>query len=386
MIGTWWVDPAQLDDDQKEVVRLGRDGSFLILGPPGSGKTNLLILRANYLCRADRPNVEVLVFTRTLKEFLVSGAANYTFPTNRVQTYNAWAMRLLSEYGIDYSSENNFEADRKNLLNGLQQLVYQNNKTGIYDCILLDEVHDYTPEEIDIFFELGKNVFAVGDPRQQIYRKRDCIRHLQSKVDKAIPLKYHYRNGINICRLADAIAKDTKHYEAMTNTSNYDETNLPSSVQHLKCKNLEEQCQKVIAAVVTQLEAYPGELIGIICPRREDLNHIEAILESSSIASYCTFQNPEFGYESFDASRRVCVCTLHSAKGLEFRALHILACEMLGHFPKPRNLAFTGVTRAKTSLSLYYAEDLPGFLESALRSLAPREDLPSISEAFGRSE
>ena len=46
---TWWVDPSQLDVDQKKVIRAGADQDLLILGPPGSGKTNLLLLRDNYL-------------------------------------------------------------------------------------------------------------------------------------------------------------------------------------------------------------------------------------------------------------------------------------------------------------------------------------------------
>ncbi len=46
---TWWVEEGQLDDDQRKVAELKSKGSYLIKGPPGSGKTNLLLLRAKYL-------------------------------------------------------------------------------------------------------------------------------------------------------------------------------------------------------------------------------------------------------------------------------------------------------------------------------------------------
>src|SRR4030042_3177433 len=85
---TWWVNESDLDDDQKRVIALGPDGRHLITGPPGSGKTNMLILRANYLSASGRPNLLILVFTRTLREFLVSGASRYSFPRDKVQTYN----------------------------------------------------------------------------------------------------------------------------------------------------------------------------------------------------------------------------------------------------------------------------------------------------------
>ena len=54
---TWWRSPDQLDPDQQEIVSLPLEGSHLVVGPPGSGKTNLLLLRASYLARAGFPNI-----------------------------------------------------------------------------------------------------------------------------------------------------------------------------------------------------------------------------------------------------------------------------------------------------------------------------------------
>ena len=52
MEATWWTQPDQLDEDQKKVVALPMEGNHLVVGPPGRVKTNLLILRATYLYRA----------------------------------------------------------------------------------------------------------------------------------------------------------------------------------------------------------------------------------------------------------------------------------------------------------------------------------------------
>jgi hypothetical protein len=49
-------------------------------------------------------------------------------------------------------------------------------------------------------------------------------------------------------------------------------------------------------------------------------------------------------------------------------------------------MAFTGGTRAKTSLSIYYINNLYGYLEKALAALFPRQERPDISEAFGQGE
>ena len=40
-------------------------------------------------------------------------------------------------------------------------------------------------------------------------------------------------------------------------------------------------------------------------------------------------------------------------------------------FQHQRNMAYTAVTRAKTSLSIYYCDSLPGYFDQALKSLEP---------------
>lgn len=41
---SWWLEETDLDDDQKVVNGLDLEGNFLVLGPPGSGKTYMLAL------------------------------------------------------------------------------------------------------------------------------------------------------------------------------------------------------------------------------------------------------------------------------------------------------------------------------------------------------
>ena len=77
MNDTWWIKEEQLDEDQKVFAGLGPTGNHLITGPPGCGKTNLLLLRAKYMYRAGQTNILVIVFTKTLKS-LSSMAATPT--------------------------------------------------------------------------------------------------------------------------------------------------------------------------------------------------------------------------------------------------------------------------------------------------------------------
>ena len=186
---TWWTQPEDLDDFQKQVVALGIKDSHLVTGPPGSGKTNLLILRGAHLYGAGKKNIVVLTFGRVLREFLALGSANYVFPNSQVKTYLKWGAELLSMNGIEFDSNGKFDVLRKRLLVGLQELEERGEAENQFDCILLDESQDYTGEEIKTIRSFCKNIFAVGDNRQSIYETNGAIESLKSSVDKvALPL------------------------------------------------------------------------------------------------------------------------------------------------------------------------------------------------------
>jgi superfamily I DNA and RNA helicase len=100
MNDTWWVQPDQLDPDQKQVIALPIDSDHLITGPPGSGKTNLLLLKASQMVSSGKPNVLILVFTRTLREFVAAGVNNYTFSPDKIKTFAGWMLGLFHEDGL----------------------------------------------------------------------------------------------------------------------------------------------------------------------------------------------------------------------------------------------------------------------------------------------
>ena len=64
MEATWWTKPEQLDPDQRKAIALPLTGDHLIVGPPGSGKTNLVLLRAAYLQAKGKSNFSVFTFGR----------------------------------------------------------------------------------------------------------------------------------------------------------------------------------------------------------------------------------------------------------------------------------------------------------------------------------
>lgn len=382
MEASWWTDPKDLDGDQRKVVTLSTAHDHLVVGPPGCGKTNLLLLRATYLHRQGVTNIVVLSFGRVLREFLATGSQHYPFASDKVQTYVRWGAEMLRANGIDFDESDDFDTTRARLYDALLALAAQGTRENVHDVILIDEAQDYSADEIALISRFGDRVFAVGDKDQRISDKTGALDKLVSLGTNQAVLTSHYRNGLKVCRVADGIKNLIDDPAGLEATSNYDETRYPSTVDVFPGRTIDQQVAEAIPRIQTQLQAYPGEMIGIFCPRVGDLDAVRTLLEASPIAHELHVQRAG-AYSSFSPDRLVVLSTTMGAKGLEFRAVHILAADKLKRFPTQRNLTYTAVTRTKTSLSVYHEDNLSGYFEKGLtacRSVKPAA--PTLDELF----
>jgi superfamily I DNA/RNA helicase len=381
MSNTWWKDPSELVTEQADILDLPVDESLLIKGPPGSGKTNLLLLRANHLFLGDKPNLHVVVFGSVLRNFIKLGGGQYKFPQNKVITHAQLFNQILDEHSVDLDTEGmDLTESRKIKATALLQLVKDGELGKIFNALLVDEAQDYFPDEIRVFKSIAETFIAAADARQKVFDVDDCTQDLEQSVDNTYELKYHFRNGREICRLADGIMKGKPNHIPLTTYSSYDESAYPSRVSERGGLSISAQAEAIAEQVTKQRLAYPSEIIGIMCPRKEEVQAIYDHMVTTALASEITLCNSK----DFDASRHIWITTIASAKGLEFRAAHIAGLEMLSKMRSTqRRLAFTAVTRAKTALSIYYDESVPGYLQSALKALAPAKPVTKLS-IFGK--
>src|SRR3954447_2210138 len=103
MATLWWTKKEQLDQYQIALIeKLPLRETFLILGPPGSGKTNVLLRRAQFIRGQNMPNVLVLTFTRPLTEFVKTGCfdaqGREIFPQSCVMTLESWQRMLYRQH------------------------------------------------------------------------------------------------------------------------------------------------------------------------------------------------------------------------------------------------------------------------------------------------
>ncbi len=374
---TWWVDPSQLDPDQTAILIEPPESGMLIIGPPGSGKTNILILRANYV-RAVGPRLLFLTFTRTLAEFLRSGPnlgrADQLQPAE-VTTFMAWGRRTIRDHGgVVSETRGDFDVERQDVISELNRLIGLGRIGVLYDVAFIDEVQDFLAAELEIVRRVSERLNAAGDSRQEIFKHFEGLPAVSAMVDKTVELETHYRVGANICELADQILPPAPGAKSLSDGCNYPEEVRESSVEVIRGSSAAATYEACVERIRAQRRYITDEPIGVLCVRGDMRDQFWAVLSADPELGPMAIMQSSNEYQAFGPNSLIRVMTVASAKGSEFRAVHLLGAEEFG--TNRRELAFTAVTRAKTELALYHVDPLPGHM-------TPRNTtLPSLASIF----
>lgn len=383
MDNTWWKDPSELVNEQSELLDIPTDKSILIKGPPGSGKTNLMLLRANQLFIGDRPNLHVVVFGSLLKQFIRMGGSQYKFPEDKIVTHSYLFAHVLANHGCKLdTSKMDIDEARAARADALDDLMKKGVVGAQFQALLLDEAQDYSPLEIKLLCALTEVLIATADTRQRIYDVEDNSEVLATCVDMLYPLKYHFRNGLEICMVADEIMTGDLSYTPMKTHSHYDEKTYPCIARPHGGMTIVEQAAFIASQLNDALLGYPDQLLAVLCPTNADLNVIEVELIKAGLGDRITRANKK---NEFDSSKPIWLSTIAAAKGLEFRVVHIAGLDALLRMSNEMRLIYTGVTRAKTTLRLYWNQSIPGYLDSAIRAVVPTKTAVTKKHIFGQA-
>jgi superfamily I DNA/RNA helicase len=372
MASAFWIGEDDLDEFQVDAVRgIPENLSFMLTGPAGSGKTNILLLRSKWLIFKKISNIKIVSFTASLKDFIKIGSEQYNLPVENSCTAMQLFKAFLQEYDIPFEVNGSFEEDRAMLAGKISALLAEKHIGPIYEALLVDEAQDYSDTELHIFRSLAERLVLACDSRQSIYRVSQTQGLIEQLTEgNRIELKYHYRSGYKICRVADGLLMDKVTYPRISDSSKYDEKSKPSSVEMNPYYSLQEQISAIIVNLEDDLELYPGERLGVLFPKNIQVAEFQNTLEASA----------------FTQSQRdnIYCFTLHASKGWEFTSVHIGGCEAISKMGSiQKRLLYTGILRGKTSINLYHTGNVPGYIGSALRILSPPASEPNFSSLFG---
>jgi len=362
-----WRRRRDLHPDQVHAIEgLSAAGKYLLLGPPGSGKTSILLHRGQYLRLPPHQlaNVALVTFSRTLREF-ISLSGDDRFPPELIVTQKVLVDTIFKAYAEqppniegDLSEQNRVRAEAAN------ELIASRGKLVSYDAILVDEIQDLCESELQLLTSLSDRIMLVGDIRQQVYRSSNVMPGASSLCDNTIELRHHFRISQEICLVADRILRNNDfalaeyaHYVGPTPTR-------PSVVGPL---DPEAQVAALAEALDLQLDTYnePSDLLGVVVGRTDECDDtLERLNAIPKLRGRCGVFHSGITNRHFDENCKICITTVQSCKGLEFRALHWLFADATPYLTRQK--AYTVVTRAKSSLTLYRQGPFPSILSGAI--------------------
>lgn len=366
---SWWVSKEELDEAQQAFIKLPAHGKYQLEGPAGSGKTNLLLLRAQFVAGKGEKNVLVITYTKSLCAFMRSGLVGTgLIEPDQVRTFHSWAYWHIRRYlkiellekGADFD-----EAARLKTVGLLREASKKLPTAKPFSSIFVDEVQDLTVEELECLLTLTDNVCVCGDLKQGIYQRNGLAIGDIMGLERHT-LSRHYRIGQRIAQVADRLLPPPSSAESLEATSNYNAKKSGTSSAELhRCADRDEQFQKMCEILAVQLVAFHGDRIGIFCGKRNTASEVLERFQGTEFeGQVCIHEGDSDGFSS---GSPIHLMTMSSSKGVEFRAVHLFGIEELhSHSPLSRpTLAYTAITRAKTALHAYCTGKTNPELESA---------------------
>lgn len=203
-----------MDLQQEQIARTLGEGHRVIHGAAGSGKTMILIYRAQHLAAAARPDQPVLVlcFNRTLAD-RIDAQLRQRGVDERVQvrTFHGWCRDVVDSYQLHIPPVPDADARYRVMV----QTVERSLETGFvpggqYRALLVDEAHDFEDAWLKMAVRLvnpaTNSLLVLYDDAQSIYQKKRRKFNFASVGIEArgrtSVLKLNYRNTAEVLALA----------------------------------------------------------------------------------------------------------------------------------------------------------------------------------------
>ena len=315
----WDVEEESMDDDQLDLIERTLDKSMLVAGCAGSGKSVIAMHKAEQIAHQGE-DVILIAYTKSLTNFMNVG-------------------KPIGPYKFYYH----------------YQWIRQGKPQA--DYIIVDEIQDFTQEEIQGFMQAAKKYYMFfGDTAQSIYKQYGKQTLTIEEIGKLTGL--NVLKLYNNYRLPRSVAKITQDYVGV-NVDPYKEKvyqNKEKSLPYIIYKNsIDEQ----IDAIKTIIDNNGGKSIGILLPSNEQALNVSEELRKKGIGcelKYSTDMKTDSRYiDTLDfATIMPKVMTYHSAKGLQFDIV-ILPMYNGASDKESRKALYVAMTRTMHKLYVFYS-------------------------------
>lgn len=348
---SWLIPRDELTPDQIRAVELRPNEHRVILGAPGSGKTQILLHRARYLSEelAIGPDrFHIFVYTKVLRAYIQDALAELGFPDDCVTTLDDWCVRMhranISPVLPRDGKWTDFPAVRK--------AVYRLVKgRALFDFVLVDEGQDLDPEAFAMIRGLAPHVTVAMDHKQQIYDQGsgevEIIRALGLRRSN-LTLLDAFRCCPYIVRIAAEFIPDPAEREAFLNQGRTRQTEIQTPLLYEAADFDDEKARLIEVLRERQLV---DRSIAILFPLKRQVEGFAEGLRAEGIPVE-TVKNDALDFSTALPK----LLTFHSAKGLTFDSVlmpRLVKNSFAGPMSKrTERLLYVGLTRATKWLYL----------------------------------
>lgn len=396
-----------MDLQQEQIARTLGEGHRVIHGPAGSGKTMILIFRAQQLAAAARPEQPVLVlcYNRALAERIafVLRERGVSEQAVVVRTFHAWCHDMVRSYQLDVGDAG-ADARGTAYFEALAATVSRSVETGLvpggqYSALLIDEAHDFEDAWLRMATRLvspaTQSLLVLYDDAQSIYQKsRRSFSFAKLGIQargRTSVMRLNYRNTAEILALALRCAQGLLDERAGAADDDAVPCVPPASAgRRGPMPRLIEVASDAeeAAAAASQVEAAladglaPGD-VAVLARTKAQLNAVARELHRRGIALQ-SMGGSDFRHFDWVAPT-VKLVTLHSAKGLEFPFVAIVGLHRMPareeSLDEAARLLYVGMTRATQRLVLLSAgaSALADRVRNALEAMSAQGGAPEDS-------
>ena len=363
-----------MDLQQEQVARTLGPGHRVIHGAAGSGKTMILIFRAQFLAATARPELPILVlcFNRTLAS-RIEALLRERGVDERVQvrTFHSWCQDMVRSYQLDAPQGLKGDAYFEALAQVLERAVESGRvPAGQYTALLVDEAHDFEDAWLRMAARMvtpeTQSLLVLYDDAQSIYQaRRRKFNFASVGIDargRTSILKLNYRNTAEVLALAVQCAQGLLQDDGAEHGDDEMQLVQPTSAGRrgplpvlLMARDAHEEAALLVQRMQqARREGAAWQEMAVLCRARAQMRAIEAALQGAQMP----FQSMNaLAFKRFDwRHASVKLLTLHSAKGLEFAWVFLASLQAL---PMPTEsldealrLLYVAMTRATQQLVL----------------------------------